>query len=753
MTTAPPPPPSPNATVDFETYSEAGLYWNGSRYVSMHGSTKREDKGLAGVGVAVYAEHPTTEVLTLSYKLPTGQRGRWKPGEPLPQALFDWIAAGGLVEAHNVMFERMIWERVCVPRYGFPPMPAHQWRCSMAKARVNALPAALGALTGVLGTSVEKDKDGKRLLDKFSVPRKPTKADARFRIRPQDDPDDAERLYSYCDDDVESEEQASGMMVPLSAAELRMWQVDQEINHRGVAVDLPSVQNMRVILEATLERYGAEFTRITGGLNPGQIKAVLDWLRGRNCHMDSLDADAVESALKNKLLPPDVRRVLEVRQLTGSASVKKLYSLERMATAAHRLNNLLVHHGARTGRAAGNGPQPQNLPKDGPDLHWCEGCGHPHAVNTAGSCPWCGETTPADPKVHSWGDGQPDHAAVEPVDAIQAIMATRSLELVEWFFGDALLAISGCIRGMFVAGPGMQLVASDFTAIEAVVAACLAGEQWRVDVFRERRPIYLESASRITGTSVAAYQQYATEHGKHHPDRNKIGKVAELALGFGGWIGGWRGFDDTDTFTDDEVKANIINWRNASPAIVEMWGGQGRGWPGRSNYRKEYYGLEGIFVQAVLYPGQVFECRGIKAYMVGDCLKLRLLSGRELSYQQPRLSPSQRREGEFAITFMTWNTNPKYGPPGWQPMHTYAGKLFENVVQAVAHDILRAAILRVEAAGYPVVLHIHDEIASEVPEGFGSVEEFERIMSEREWWFADWPVSVAGGYIAKRYRK
>lgn len=728
-------PPETHVTIDFETYSEAGLYWNGDRYVSMHGSSKASDKGLSGVGSAVYAEHPSTVVLTMSYRTPGQPVRRWRPGDPLPQDLFDW---DGPIEAHNVMFERQIWEHVCTPRYGFPPIAPDRWRCSMAKARVNALPGALGNLTKVLNTTIVKDADGKRLLDKFSMPRKPTKTDPRFRIRPEEDPEDAERLYRYCDVDVESEELASAAMPDMTPDELAFWQIDQEINHRGVGVDLDSVRNMRVVLEATLEQYGREFADITGGLSPSQVQATVGWLTAKGVQIASLDSEAVEAALKQDL-PADARRVLEIRALTGSASVKKLYSLERMATSDRRLKNLLIHHGARTGRATGEGPQPQNLPKAGPDLKWCD-CGRPTGAHRM-DCAWCGEVL--GPKVEEW--------SYRAVDDVQEVMSTHSVDLVEEYFGDALLAISGCIRGMFVAGEGKQLIASDFTAIEAVVAACLSGEQWRIDVFREGRPIYLESASRITGTPVETYQAYAAENGKHHPDRNKIGKVAELALGFGGWLGGWRGFDDTDTFTDDQVKKNILAWREASPAIVEMWGGQSRGKPWER--RSECYGLEGIFVHAVQSPGVSFSCRGITAYMSGDALKLRLLSGRELTYQSPRLTPSPRREGEWAITYMTWNSNPKYGVVGWVPMSTYAGKLFENVVQAVAHDILRAAIVRLLAAGYPCVLHVHDEIVCEVPDGFGSVEEFEAIMSERPAWCADWPIAVDGGWIGKRYRK
>jgi hypothetical protein len=173
---------TPHATIDYETKSAAGFYWN-DEAKKWHGpkGAPQGRKGLGVIGAAVYAEHPSTDVLTLSFTLPDGRSGRWRPGLPLSilQSLFDWIAAGGRVEAHNVMFERLIWTRVCVPRYGFPPLPPEQLSCSMATARVNSLPGKLENLGDVLQLPVRKNKDGRRLLDKFSVPRKPTKGDPR----------------------------------------------------------------------------------------------------------------------------------------------------------------------------------------------------------------------------------------------------------------------------------------------------------------------------------------------------------------------------------------------------------------------------------------------------------------------------------------------------------------------------------------------------------------------------------------------
>lgn len=790
--------------LDFETWSAAGYVWGDDG--KFHAPKGAKDKGLRTVGAAAYAEHPSTEVLTLSYSLPAvpcrdcgslprdpyADRGgpcytcggatprpvlrRWQPGKPLPTDLFDYLATGGALQAHNVMFERLIWANVCVPKYGFPPLEPYQYqlRCSMAKARVASLPGGLGDLSAVLCLPTPKDADGKRLLNKFSMPRNPTKSDPRWRIRPTDpgEEDDAEKLYRYCDTDIIAEQGASERTPPMSAAEHMFWLIDQEINWRGVAIDRQGVEDCMAVLEQALEQYGEEYRQITG-LNPTQLQASAGWLAAHGVYMATMDAERIEEALKNKHITGAQRRVLEIRQLIGSASVKKLYAMANQACRDDRLRNLIMHHGARTGRPTGEGPQPLNMPRSGPDLRWCGksdkgkwldvGCRRPFKPSHT-ACPWC-----AHPLTHT----NPLEWNAEAVDHVLGTMATRNLAVIEWYFGDALSCISGCIRGLFVAAPGHDLIASDYSAIEAVVTAMLAGEQWRIEAFRRGDPIYLVSAAKITGKTLQFYLDFKADTGAHHPDRQYKGKVNELANGFGGWIGAQRafGFDGTD----DEAKENVLAWRAASPAIVEMWGGQTRreGW---GQARPERYGFEGAAVNAIEYPGQVYTSNGIQFFVRswrkgdaftaedgdasnifnGDALIIRLLSGRELTYWSPQLvRPHQEwaKAWEHAIQYMTWNSNPKYGMLGWGPMNTYGGRLTENIVQATAHDVLRDAIINLRAAGYPTVLHVYDEIVVEVPTGCGSLEHVEQIMSTMPAWCADWPISASGGWRGRRYRK
>lgn len=757
----------PKPTLDFETYSEAGHVWNppGENdkkplgYWSALPGASQGKKGLGVVGASVYTEHPTAEVLSAHYDLCDGRGVRcWRPGDPLPHDLFAHLAAGRLLDAHNVLFETLVWSNICVVKYGWPPLDFARFpfRCTMAQARVNNLPGALGNLGDVLGLGAKKDKDGKRLLDKFSKPRNPTKSDPRLRIRPEDDPE-GEALFMYGDRDVAAEQAVGDAIEPMAPAECEFWLVDQEINRRGLGVDRAGVRDCIAVLQQAHAQYGAEHVAITGGVQPGQLAEVRGWLAGRGVRLPDMQAETIEAALKrDDIADPDAYRVLEIRSLLGSASVKKLFAMEYQANRDNRLQGLIVHHGARTGRPTGEGPQPLNLPKAGPKLVECGACGKPHRANVD-ACLWCGVPCPPIDRKGKW---RPDY-----VPHVLAIMASRSLALVEWYFGDALLAIMGCIRGLFEAADGYEFVASDYSAIEAVVAGMISGEQWRIDTFRARRDIYLTSASKITGRAYEEYEAYAVEHGDNHPDRQQVGKIAELALGYGGWEGAWRAFDPAEgDKSSDEICSIVRAWRSASPQIVAHWGGQRLFVPG-VGWRDELYGIEGAVIAAIQNPGQVYapvvpSTGEVKPWPVellfvvrDDILRMTLPSGRELKYWNPRVAPSSRRPGSLEISYMTWNTNPKYGPLGWVRMATWGSRIYENGDQAIAHDILRYAILNLRAAGYPCVLHVYDEVVCEVPLGFGSIDEYERIMATMPAWAEGWPIRAVGGWRGKRYRK
>lgn len=731
------------ADFDFETYSEAGFEWNedGQKWETLAGATKR---GLFAVGAAVYAEHPTTEILSLAYNLKDGLGSRlWVPGCPPPEDLFEHIRAGKLIEAWNDAFEFWIWLHVAERRLGWPALPFWQLRDAMAKARAFSLPGKLSKAGEVLDIENAKLTDGDRLIKKFSVPRKPTKNNPNKRIRPEDDPEDAGNLYRYNLTDIKAEAEVSAHCPDLEGVDLEYWLCTRAMNVRGMAVDVPTITAGAKILDQALDKYNAELYALTNGAveKASQVQRLQGWLGAFNVNLSSLDNDATTAALKRTDLPPPARRAIEIRQLVGSAGVKKLYSLLRQTTAAGRVHDMFIFNGARTGRDTGADVQPQNLVKAGVELFLCT-CGAYYGTHRS-NCPYCPATSDTAERME-W--------TFEAVEQAAALIQTERLDYVESVFGDALLLLSGCIRGLFTADPGKELIASDYSSIEAVVAAVVAGEQWRIDAFIRKEDIYLVSAGRITGKTLEDYVAYFKETGSKHPDRQKIGKPAELGLGFGGWLNGWRVFDDSDTFTDEEVKQNIIAWREASPMIVECWGGQVRGKPWRPD-SFELFGLEGMAIKAVMNPGEICTYRDISYGMKGDALFCRLPSGRLLTYHRPRLRPSSRWEGQLELSFEGWNSNPANGAIGWIRINTFGGRLFENVVQAIANDILRFATPALERAGYPIVLRVHDELVAEVPIGFGSVDEFEKIMATLPTWASHYPIRASGGWRGARYRK
>lgn len=655
--------------MDFETFSEAGYIWDeASRsFKAPKGATK---KGLKAVGTVAYSEHPTTEVLELAYDLKDGLGPRlWLPGMPPPIELFAHITCGGLLEAWKSSFEYWIWKNVCSARMGWPELPFWQLRDAAAKSRAFAWPGKLEKAAQVAGTADQKLTEGQRLINKFSIPRKPTVKDPRRRIRPEEDSVDGALFGDYCIGDIRAEAGVSALCPDLPPSEVEFWLCTEAMNVRGLGLDLVTVNAGCLILDRAIEKYSAELSPLTGGAveKASQLERLKAWLETQGVYVKKLDADALEDLLK-KDLPPLARRAIEIRQLVGSAGVKKLYAMQRMASKAGRAHDLFIYHGARTGRDTGGDIQPQNLVKAGPKLLWCEACDKPYGHKLT-SCPHCGAGSHV---AHS--SGWSWEAVPHAVEAIR----TGSLEEVERIFGDALLTLSGVIRGMFVPAPGHDFLCSDYSSIEAVVTAVLAGEQWRIEAFKRKEDIYLASASKITGIPLEEYLAHP-DGPKGHPDRQDLGKPNELANGFGGWINGYRVFDSSDKFTDDQVKANIITWRNASPMIVELWGGQVRGKPWAPT-SFELYGLEGMAIAAVQNPGACYSYRDITYGVKDDTLFCRLPSGRFLTYHKPRLAPHDRWDDQLALSFEGWNSNPKMGAIGWIRINTYGGRLAENCI-------------------------------------------------------------------------
>lgn len=719
------------AEFDFETYSEAGYIWDAK--AKKWGGHSPTNKGISAVGAAVYSEHASTEVLSLAYDLRDGLGPRvWVPGLPEPLDLFDHIKRGGLIEAFNSAFEFFIWANVCEARMGWPTLPYLQLRDAKAKAMAHNLPGNLKGAAEAVG-GADKIKDGKRLINLFSVPRTPTKKDPRQRIHPMDadQGEDAVKLYEYNMGDIIAERGVSERVPDLSAEELNLWLLDQKINLGGVSIDIDSVNNCIAIVDQAVAKYERDIPSITGGQveKASQASAIRDWVNSHGYSMPDCTADSVDAMLERDL-PEPIRRVLWTRSMLGSASVKKLYALKRQTCRDGRLRDIFAYYGAATGRWAGRGPQPQNLPNSGPRVVKCDCCQSYFSREASTKLIACLHGCPGTHGPAEWG--------VEAVESTLAKASYGNLEKFEQYYSDPIAAIGGCLRGLFIASEGRDFICSDYSAIEAVCLAAEAGEEWRLEVFRTHGLIYEMSAAKITGVPFEDFIKHKAETGDHHPLRKKVGKVAELASGYQGGLNAWLQFGADEHLEEWEIKEAVQAWRKESPAITAFW-----------------YGLQDAAHAAVMSPGQCFSYRRISYGVKDDVLYCQLPSGRKLAYHKPRLTPETLPGGKevMKLSYMGNNSDYKRGPKGWLRIDTYGGRLVENVVQAVARDILAHALVNLDAAGYDVVLHVHDEIVAEVDAGAGSVEQFEQIMAIMPHWASHYPIKAAGGWRGKRYRK
>ena len=674
--------------LDFETYSEAGFDFRGGKWRPLPGVKNRT--GIKAVGTVPYCEHPSAEILSMAYSL-NNTITLWVPGDPLPQDLFNAVYSGAKIHAWNSIFEYYVWNLIGVKKYGFPEIFLNCFRCSMAQARAYALPGALKEAAKVLNLTAQK-KEGTALLHKFSVPKNASKTDPRLRRYLMDYPDDQLDFYEYNVADVQVERLAHNAVPDLNVEELNNWRIDQRINTRGIAIDLPSVEAFIKIVEIFLKDSEAELVKITNGRvkTANQAQELRKYIHENfGVTLPSMNKATVAELLTGAPLPPVLKRILEIRRDASKSSVKKLYALKYRTSASGRLKNMYVYYGARTGRASGSGVQPQNIPSA---------------------------------SVNKTVDRIVDEAlTMRPIAFI-----TKN--------PDTLKTVSACLRGMFIAPPGKLLIVSDYSAIEAVVLAVIAGEQWRIEVFKTHGKIYEESVSRVTGTPLEEILQYRQAHGEHHPLR-KFGKVVELASGYQGGPKAWERAGALEFIAEQEIINSVKKWRRANAAIVSLW-----------------YRLEECAVKAVRAPNQEFKYRDITYMRRGDVLFCKLPSGRELVYHKIELDFADK------LSFEMWNTNQNYGKLGWVRVSTYGGKLVENVVQAVARDVLMNALNTLENNGFPVVLHTHDEVGcemDEIPESEYALKiaEFEALITQLPAWASTYPIKAAGGFIAKRYRK
>lgn len=604
-------------------------------------------------GVYPYAESPDAEILLFGYSIND------EPvividvanGEEIPDYILKALTDDSVIKwAFNASFERIFlsyWLNRNYPEYfesySIPEdsvgnyLDPSSWRCSMIWSAYMGLPLSLEGVGAVLGLEEQKLKEGKDLIRYFCVPCKPTKVNGgRTRNMPSDAPDKWELFKKYNKRDVEVEmsiqQKLSRFPVPDSVWD--EYHIDQEINDRGILLDMDVVTNAIKFDAFSKARLMGTLKDKTELANPNSVTQMKDWLISKGVETDSLDKKAVIELLKTVL--SDVADVLKLRQQLAKSSVKKYRAMQNSVCADGRARGMFQFYGAnRSGRWAGRIIQLQNLPQN-------------HMTD---------------------------------LEDARDIVKSGDYELMNMLYDDVPDALSQLIRTAFIPKLGYKFCVSDFSAIEARVIAFLAKENWRMKVFKENGDIYCASAS-------AMFHVPVEKHGVNGHLRQK-GKIAELALGYGGSVGALTAMGALDMgLTEDELQPLVDSWRASNPNIVQFWWDVDR------------------CVKTAIKQRTATETHGIRFIYQSGMLFIALPSGRRLCYVKPKIG--ENKFGGESVTYEGVGTNKK-----WERIESYGPKFVENIVQAISRDILCHAMRTLSHCF--IVGHVHDELIIETP--------------------------------------
>ena len=656
---------------------------------------------LKKTGVYPYAAHATTDIWCMAWVFDDEPVNLWRGiihGDPIIEKVADHIAEGGEVRAWYAAFERVMWHYILHARYGFPLLKREQIFDTAADAAALALPRGLGKAAQVLGLDVTKDDKGYRLMMQMAKPRKPRKTEDPDALLWWDDEDRRERLYAYCKQDVEVERAIGKRLRKLSDDERRVYLLDQKMNDRGVMLDMPLIHAAQGIVAEGMSRANAELDEVTSGKVSAvtKVKDLTKWLQYREIDVDNVRKDTLRDLLEGDGLPEDVRTALEIRRDSGKTSTAKLAAMVHAACEDDRARGLLLYHGASTGRWSGKLIQPQNFPRP----------------------------------------------TVKQVEEYIPEVLCGNYDLIEEEY-PPIVVVSSMLRSMLRAAPGHRFLAGDYRQIEARVVAWIAGQDDQLAVFERGGKVYEEMAAFIYGLPVE-------EIGEESEERH-VGKGATLGGGFGMGADKFaaqtkkqtgieldRGevAEDGTIIREDMAQKAIDGYREKNYRIKEFW-----------------YEINDAAMAAVADPGRITtvgrnDC--IRYVVRGQFLWCQLPSKRFLAYAMPDIRDRKTPWGAWkpAVSYMAVDSDTSQ----WRRHDTYGGHLTENVVQAIARDLIAGGMLRLNDAGYRPLLSVHDEVICEPPEGHGSMEEFLSLLTHRPHWAQDLPVT-ATGWEGSRYRK
>ncbi len=643
-------------------------------------------------GAQKYIASPDFEILLFAYSLDGSPVVcvDFAQGEMLPQEIANALTSPDYIKhAYNAPFE---WG--CLSKYVGRQLPPEQWRCTMFHGLYAGYTAGLEATGRALGLAEDKRKlnTGKALIRYFCVPCAPSKANGmRTRNYPHHNPERWQLFKEYCCQDVVTEMEIERRLsaIPVPDFVQKEWETDLIINSRGVAVDMEMVEGALELGATVRNSLMTEAMQISGLNNPNSVKQLAAWLEEETGEeVAALRKDTVAKMLARDDNSPQVQRMLEIRQELGKTSTKKYDAIEVAVCPDGRVRGLLQFYGAnRTGRWAGRLVQVQNLPR----------------------------------------------TYTEPLELARELVKGRNLNALKAIYGSIPDTLSQLIRTAFIAPPGHILIDADFSAIEARVISWLAGEEWRLEVFRTHGKIYEASASQMFGVPIDLIKKGNPEYAL----RQK-GKVAELALGYQGSTGALINMGALDMGIPEEDLPDIVSrWRDANKRIRDLW-----------------YKVDAAAVQVITQGGSV----GVSSIILAhewdatqgtDYMTITLPSGRKLFYNAPQIGVNQW--GNPSISYMGMDQTTKK----WKRIETYGGKLVENCVQAIARDCLAQAIEHLEAAGLPVIFHIHDEVVIDIrpfADNDAMLAKTVEIMSRPVPWAPGLPLG-ADGWVGKFFKK
>ena len=591
------------------------------------------DVDLPKSGVYQYASSPAFEILLFGYAVDGGDVRvvDLACGEQIPDEIIAALSDASVTKwAFNAMFER-----VCLSNFLGEWLEPEGWHCTMVWSATLGLPLSLESAGAALGLEKQKLIEGKDLIRYFCVPCKPTKANGgRTRNLPGHDPVKWERFKKYNLRDVETEMQMQKRLssFPVPDAIWEEYQIDQEINDRGIGVDMELVRQAIAIDARSRERLTAAMRELTELENPNSVQQMKQWLADHGLETDTLGKKAVAELIKTA--PEPLREVLSLRQQLAKSSVKKYTAMENVVCADSRAHGMFQFYGAnRTGRFSGRLIQLQNLPQN----------------------------------------HMPDLAQA------RALVRSGNYEALSLLYEDIPDTLSQLIRTAFVPQGGRKFIVADFSAIEARVIAWFAGERWRLKVFEDGGDIYCASASQMFHVPVE-------KHGVNGHLRQK-GKIAELAMGYGGSVGALKSMGALEMgLTEEELQPLVDAWRTSNPMITQFWWDVDRAVKECVKMRipTETHGLRFDYQSAMLF--------------------ITLPSGRRLAYVKPRIGENQF--GGESMTYMGVGSTKK-----WERLESYGPKFVENIVQGTARDILCYAMRTLRNCA--IVAHVHDEIIIE----------------------------------------